>query len=356
MLGLAGGASLSNAQTLIDFEHFPDGSAVPSGALLRAQFQAWGVVFNSTDGSYGGRATFEGQDGVQNFGNSSHVTVDIGNYGQSTTIQFVDPTTGSPRPVSRVRLLVGDGDVDSETFSVVSYDSASRTLHSSGCVRTYSNGYLYDFDSGVPNIEYVGLSLMPRGTGACQSSSGAVFDDLYFETQSCGAAPTISDQSGDQSICLGSTASFSVTASGTPAPTYQWQWQPEPGGVWMTVAEGDNFYQGQQVFHAEDSGTAFVRVNLFHTWPNRYNAPALRCAVSNTCGSASSNPAALYYNSADFNGDGDLGTDTDIEAFFACLGGNCCPACGSADFNGDGDIGTDADIEAFFRVLGGGAC
>jgi hypothetical protein len=58
----------------------------------------------------------------------------------------------------------------------------------------------------------------------------------------------------------------------------------------------------------------------------------------------------------DFNGDGDSGTDADIEAFFACLAGNCCATCGSADFNGDGDAGTDADIEAFFRVLAGGAC
>ncbi|HYE61373.1 MAG TPA: hypothetical protein VD997_05200 [Phycisphaerales bacterium] len=60
----------------------------------------------------------------------------------------------------------------------------------------------------------------------------------------------------------------------------------------------------------------------------------------------------------DFNGDGDGGTDQDIEAFFACLGGNCCAACwrGGADFNGDGDAGTDQDIEAFFRVLGGGDC
>ncbi|HYE63490.1 MAG TPA: hypothetical protein VD997_15985 [Phycisphaerales bacterium] len=60
----------------------------------------------------------------------------------------------------------------------------------------------------------------------------------------------------------------------------------------------------------------------------------------------------------DFNGDGDSGTDQDIEAFFACLGGNCCPSCweGGADFNGDGDIGTDQDIEAFFRVLGGSPC
>ncbi len=60
----------------------------------------------------------------------------------------------------------------------------------------------------------------------------------------------------------------------------------------------------------------------------------------------------------DFDGDGDVGTDADIEAFFACLGGNCCATCfsGGADFDGDGDVGTDADIEAFFRILAGGAC
>ena len=45
-----------------------------------------------------------------------------------------------------------------------------------------------------------------------------------------------------------------------------------------------------------------------------------------------------------------------IEAFFACLGGNCCPTCASADYDGDGDTGTDLDIEAFFSVLGGGPC
>jgi hypothetical protein len=60
--------------------------------------------------------------------------------------------------------------------------------------------------------------------------------------------------------------------------------------------------------------------------------------------------------SADFNGDGDIGTDSDIAAFFACLAGDCCLTCGTADFNNDGDLGTDADIESFFRVLAGGAC
>jgi fibronectin-binding autotransporter adhesin len=61
-------------------------------------------------------------------------------------------------------------------------------------------------------------------------------------------------------------------------------------------------------------------------------------------------------DSVDFDGDGDTGTDADIEAFFACLGGSCCPTCGDPDFDNDGDTGTDADIEAFFTVLGGGPC
>ncbi len=59
---------------------------------------------------------------------------------------------------------------------------------------------------------------------------------------------------------------------------------------------------------------------------------------------------------ADFNHDGDFATDADIEAFFDCLAGSCCPTCGSVDFDGDGQPATDADIESFFRVLAGGAC
>ncbi|HYE61121.1 MAG TPA: hypothetical protein VD997_03925 [Phycisphaerales bacterium] len=61
---------------------------------------------------------------------------------------------------------------------------------------------------------------------------------------------------------------------------------------------------------------------------------------------------------ADYNGDGDTGTDQDIEAFFACIGGHCCDTCWhlGSDFNADGDAGTDQDIEAFFRVLGGNPC
>jgi len=87
----------------------------------------------------------------------------------------------------------------------------------------------------------------------------------------------------------------------------------------------------------------YIRLGGFST--NR-GTGILQISSTSSCGSP------------DFNCDSDIGTDADIESFFACLAGNCPPApcCATADFNGDGDIGTDADIEAFFRVLAGGNC
>ena len=80
----------------------------------------------------------------------------------------------------------------------------------------------------------------------------------------------------------------------------------------------------------------------------------MRAILYNACVHLPSAEATFTtYCSADFNCDGDIGTDLDIQAFFACLSGDCCASCGGSDFNGDGDgdTGTDADIEAFFRVL-----
>ena len=84
--------------------------------------------------------------------------------------------------------------------------------------------------------------------------------------------------------------------------------------------------------------------------------PLTTCLDGNSNGTADACESAC--GTADFDGDGDTGTDADIEAFFACLAGTCCPTCfpGGSDFNADGDSGTDADIESFFRVLSGGPC
>jgi hypothetical protein len=93
----------------------------------------------------------------------------------------------------------------------------------------------------------------------------------------------------------------------------------------------------------DNNGMDFV---IYTPAPRNSASPFNPCSSTPTCGTA------------DFDGDGDVGTDADIEAFFACLAGNCCDTCFElgADFNADGDVGTDADIEAFFRVLAGGNC
>ncbi len=116
------------------------------------------------------------------------------------------------------------------------------------------------------------------------------------------------------------------------------------GNTWVTVGGGVDSsvfkitnYDGSKLY----VGGSFANVN--GTTPVHGLVTRVACHV---CGTA------------DFNCDGDIGTDSDIAAFFACLAGNCPPApCDStADFNADGDLGTDADIESFFRVLAGGNC
>jgi hypothetical protein len=101
------------------------------------------------------------------------------------------------------------------------------------------------------------------------------------------------------------------------------------------------------------SAPTFNKVYLRASYNGQFSAPRLLIddlTVTYNTGGGCGN--------SDFNGDGDFGTDADIEAFFACLAGSCCATCwsGGSDFNGDGDFGTDADIEAFFRVLAGGNC
>jgi hypothetical protein len=67
-------------------------------------------------------------------------------------------------------------------------------------------------------------------------------------------------------------------------------------------------------------------------------------------------PATQGNCNPDFDGDGDPGTDADVEAFFRAVAGIPCPTCGSTDIDGDGDAGTDFDVEAFFRAMAGLPC
>ena len=171
---------------------------------------------------------------------------------------------------------------------------------------------------------------------------------VFGDVQSPGPSPIADFVADPTSFPVGPWTGVSSSGGGHNGPNLSpvvVLTPPYPPQYWIPSAVGDSItWRGSSATNVpagQMMWSALFAVN--GSYPN------FEVAVS--CGG----PAC---GSADFNCDGDTGTDADIEAFFACLAGNCPPppCTSNADFNGDGDSATDADIEAFFRVLAGGTC
>ncbi len=84
-------------------------------------------------------------------------------------------------------------------------------------------------------------------------------------------APSITSHPSNQTVCAGAPASFSVTASGTPSPTFQWR------------KNGTNI-----------GGATAATYNIASTVAG--DAGSYDCVVTNSCGSVTSNAATLTVN------------------------------------------------------------
>jgi hypothetical protein len=177
------------------------------------------------------------------------------------------------------------------------------------------------------------FTLPPANVRALSGGGFAQPGTVHFATATATISPSI--------VCATGDITLSVAAVGDTG-SIQWR------------RNGINLTDGPTPSGGEITGSSTTTLLIAHAGSDddgRYDA-----FIAGACGGSTSNEAVLTVNTSDFNNDGDFGTDADIEAFFACLGGNCCPICDSPDFDGDTDFGTDRDIETFFRVLGGGGC
>jgi hypothetical protein len=270
----------------------------------------------------------------------------------SAKLTFYTGTTASDASLDRMSLYrLTTPFTDSSTWSSMGagVTVGSETLASPDFAFKPRNNNIYVVFDVTPSIAAwqagaanFGWAIIPSGTDGWRPASSEAASlndrprlDIAVDLTTC--VPVISQHPSAGAACAGGSRSFMVAASSAAGVSYQWRRNGSP--------------------LADDSHTAgATTASLVVSSISAADAGDYDCVASNVCGVATSAPAALVVNSADFNGDGDLGTDADIEAFFACLSGACCASCGTADFNGDGDIGTDADIEAFFRVLAGGSC
>jgi hypothetical protein len=178
-------------------------------------------------------------------------------------------------------------------YNLLSGQAYSNSSNASGNFMTFaqwqSAGYDAHGSSGNPNLNgsYVpqapsaaigsGINLSSFFTtdlaGSSRPPSPAAWDiGAYEHVSASNSAPVITTQPASQTVAAGGSVTFTVGASGTPAPTFQWQ----KGGANIPGA----------------TGTTFTLNNVTTADAATYTAVA-----TNSAGSATSNSAVLTVTS-----------------------------------------------------------
>ena len=353
--------------------------------LVLAAPCAWGQAYDFTITPAGPtpssmNATFEGS--------ATFTGTFTGNYNQTTNptgtrvLNFDIFGNRPPAPMNLTKTLSGNGGADGNavgrpvgTYSLEVHDasvtirglstdlvgSATQTPTPVGTTITYqsfltaapNNSYPFlvaiPVDIGEASVTRVEIAQMEDATGSITSGTNGTFTFSIQVPVEVTAA--VSFQGND--VTQVSEQTITVTGSVTPLPTSA----TATLSLNLTQSSTDNTPQPQPTvpFPLPPLSGTGDPANLLLTLTITSQTTSINGSASLP---ANGVPSALPCGTADFDGDGDSATDADIEAFFACLAGNCCPTCyaGGADFNADGDSATDADIESFFRVLAGGPC
>lgn len=184
------------------------------------------------------------------------------------------------------------------------------------------------------------ISCSDRGSFLCVVSSPCGSVGSAGASLTVSPALVIASQPLSGQSCLGGSSLFSVVPTGTGPFTYQWQIQtsPLPNENWLTLTTAPVPLPCGATSYAtatpSDSSTAsiFVRSTCPAPPGTPPGAPTrwpIRCVVSNSCGSVTSNNATLTVCPADFNCSGavDLG---DVFAFLNSWFANSL----NADFDG----------------------
>lgn len=165
------------------------------------------------DGTVSGHLTPVGVDGIPY---APSITTDPSNQTVATgsSAAFTVAAAGAPAPAYAWQVSTdGGGSFTSLTDAPPYSGTTSMTL--TVAATPSLSGYRY-------------RAVATNSQGGATSAAAAL---------SVNVGPAITLQPANQTVATGSTATFVVAASGTPAPTYQWQVSTDGGGSFMNVAE-----------------------------------------------------------------------------------------------------------------------
>ena len=171
--------------------------------------------------------------------------------------------------------------------SVVVPDSASFTVTATGTAPSYQ--WQRSGDGGATWADVAGATATTHNTAATATAmndqryrvivanaSGSVISAAAVLTvNATPAVPAFTTQPSSQSVSPGSAATFTVAATGAPAPTLQWQRSTNSGATWTAIAAA--------TAASYDTGAATAA----------QNGELYRAVATNSAGSTSSAAATL---------------------------------------------------------------
>jgi hypothetical protein len=277
-----------------------------------ASYPAYATVTPAGNSSW---TWFASTTDVRDLQKAGAATDRIGACWHNTTVFTIDVNL-TDSAVHQVALYCLDQDtaVRRQTVEVLDADTNAvldtRSLSSS-------------FNGGVYLVWNISGHVIIRITHQAGTGPNAVVSGLFFGGGT-NVAPAITTQPVSGTVTAGNTATFTVAASGSPAPTYQWQ--SNPGSGWTDVTGAMSATYTTPATVGGDNGKQF------------------RCVAANSVSSATSDAATLWvivYGDAT----GDMKFDlADINKLVDwLLLRETPPAVGSAartraDVNGDGSL------------------
>ena len=156
-------------------------------------------------------------------------------------------------------------------------------MYVAGSFRPFGNNGSVGVNGSLNSPQNTALPGLPNRAAVLTAITTAsdhipVVADFELDLGGGGQVPAITAQPSDDTACTGGLASFAVTATGSPAPTFQWR-----QGTTNLVDGGNISGAATDTLTINPVGTGDAATN--------YN-----CVATNTSGSATSDNAALTVN------------------------------------------------------------